>query len=171
MSEIERYADYLHKARIPIRLSCRTESGWPFVLSLWYLYRDGMLYCATVEDARVVKYLENEPRCGYEIAADLPPYCGVRGQARAKIDPDQGPEILEALLYRYLGGLENPLAEALLYRYLGGLENPLAENLLKDVDREVALVLDPINCFQWDFSQRMTSVVPDMLKLVEKGCP
>jgi len=155
MSEIERYADYLHKARIPIRLSCRTESGWPFVLSLWYLYRDGMLYCATVEDARVVKYLENEPRCGYEIAADLPPYCGVRGQARAKIDPDQGPEILEALLYRYLGGLENPLAE----------------NLLKDVDREVALVLDPINCFQWDFSQRMTSVVPDMLKLVEKGCP
>jgi len=86
-----------------------------------------LLYCATVEDARVVKYLENEPRCGYEIAADLPPYCGVRGQARAQINLDQGPEILEALLYRYLGGLENHLAE----------------NLLKDVDREVALVLDP----------------------------
>lgn len=155
MSEIKAYAEYLNKARIPIRLSCATESGWPFVLSLWYLYRDGLLYCATVEDARVVKYLENEPRCGYEIAADLPPYCGVRGQARARIDPELGPEILQALLIRYLGNTENSLAEG----------------LLKDVDREVAIILDPINCFQWDFTPRMESVVPEMLGLVEKSCP
>lgn len=155
MSEIEAYAAYLTNARIPIRLSCATKSGWPFVLSLWYLYRDGLLYCATVEDARVVKYLENEERCGYEIAADLPPYCGIRGQARARIDPDLGPEILEALLIRYLGGVDNKLAE----------------QLLKDVDREVALVVKPINCFQWDFSVRMKSVVPKMVALIQKDCP
>jgi len=155
MSELKAYAAYLNQARIPIRLSCRTGSGWPVVLSLWYIYRDGLLYCATDAGARVVKYLKNEPRCGYEIAADLPPYCGVRGQARARIDQDLGPEILEALLIRYLGGTENSLAEA----------------LLKDVDREVALVLEPVNCFQWDFTPRMESVIPEMLRLVEKNCP
>ena len=155
MSEIKAHADYLHQARIPLRLSCRTESGWPFGLSLWYIYREGLLYCATHEEARVVKYLENEPRCAYEIAADLPPYCGIRGQARARIDQELGPEILEALLIRYLGGTENSLAEV----------------LLQDADREVALVLDPVNCFQWDFSRRMENVVPEMLGLIEKNCP
>ena len=155
MAKIEVYADYLHKTRIPLRLSYRTESGWPFVLSLWYIYQDGLLYCATQEDARVVKYLENEPRCGYEIAADLPPYCGIRGQARARVDREKGPEILEALLVRYLGGFENSLAE----------------QLLQGADREVALVLEPVNCFKWDFSKRMASVLPDMLGLADDACP
>lgn len=155
MSKITPYAEYLSKTRIPLRLSCRTISGWPFVLSLWYLYQDGLLYCATQADARVVSYLENEPRCGYEIAADLPPYCGIRGQAKARIDQKIGGEILEGLLLRYLGGTESRLAR----------------ELLKNADNEVALVLDPVNCFSWDFSQRMENVAPTMLKLVEKHCP
>jgi hypothetical protein len=155
MSEIEAYADYLEETRVPIRLSSRTESGWPIVLSLWFIYRDGLLYCATQQNARIVKYLENEPRCGYEIAADLPPYCGIRGQAKARIDQEIGLEILEDLLIRYLGGLNNPLAE----------------RLLDNADDEVALVLTPINCFQWDFSQRMRSVAPEMIDLIKKSCP
>jgi hypothetical protein len=155
MSGIEAYADYLTTTRIPIRLSCTTESGWPIVLSLWFIYRDGLLYCATQEDARVVRYLKNEPRCGYEIAADLPPYCGVRGQAKARIDQGIGLEILENLLIRYVGSLNNPLAE----------------KLLEDADKEVALVLTPINCFQWNFSQRMADVSPDMRSLITKVCP
>ena len=155
MSKITPYAEYLNKTRIPLRLSCRTISGWPFVLSLWYLYQDGLLYCATQAGARVVSYLENEPRCGYEIAADLPPYCGIRGQAKARIDREIGGEILEGLLTRYLGGTESLLAK----------------ELLKNADNEVALVLDPVNCFSWDFSQRMENVAPTMHKLVEKACP
>jgi hypothetical protein len=102
-----------------------------------------------------VSYLLNEPRCGYEIGADQPPYCGIRGQARARIDREIGPEILEALLIRYIGGLDNSLAET----------------LLKNADQEVALVLEPINSFRWDFSQRMSSLAPTMLELIEKTCP
>ncbi len=155
MADIRSYADYLARVRIPVRLSCRTESGWPFVLSLWFIYRDGFIYCATQDDARIVKYLENEPRCGFEIAGDLPPYCGIRGQARARVDREQGAEILEELLVRYLNGVESPLAK----------------KLLAQADREVALVLDPVNCFSWDFSKRMESVLPDMLGLTNKVCP
>lgn len=155
MSKIEIYSEYLTQSRIPLRLSCRTKSGWPFVLSLWYLYRDGLLYCATQEGARIVTYLENEPRCAYEVAGDLPPYCGIRGQARAHVDRELGLEILEALLVRYLGGMESPLAK----------------QLLSDADSEVALVLDPVNCFSWDFSQRMNSVAQDMRDIAGKHCP
>ena len=155
MSGIAAYGDYLDKTRIPVRLSSRTESGWPIVLSLWYLYRDGLLYCATKQDARIVRYLENESRCGYEIAADLPPYCGIRGQAKARIDRENGQLILEELLVRYLGGLDNPLAE----------------KLLENADHEVALVMTPINCFKWDFSQRMNSVAPQMIDLNQDTCP
>lgn len=155
MPGIETFADYLTSLRIPVRLSCRTESGWPFVLSLWYLYQDGHILCATPDNARIVSYLENEPRCAYEIAGDLPPYCGIRGQARASVDRSRGPEILKALLERYLGGIDNDLARG----------------LLRGADREVALVLDPVNCFSWDFSQRMAEVVPAMTALMEKNCP
>jgi len=155
MSELAAYSDYLTKNKIPLRLSCRTRSGWPVVISLWYLYREGRIYCATQENARIVSYLEHEPRCAFEVAGDLPPYCGVRGQARAHVDRDQGEEILEALLIRYLGGTDNPLAR----------------DLLKDAASEVALELEPINCFSWDFSGRMESVLPGMLRLVKKECP
>ncbi len=83
-------AAYLEAVRIPLRLSCLTTSGWPIVLSLWYLHEAGRLYCATLATARVVEYLRREPRCGFEVGADQPPYCGVRGQARAEIDPALG---------------------------------------------------------------------------------
>jgi hypothetical protein len=155
MADIRSFSDYLAKVRIPIRLSFRTESGWPFVLSLWFIYRDGLIYCATQEDARIVRYLENEPRCGFEIAGDLPPYCGIRGQARARVDRELGAEILEALLIRYLNGVENPLAK----------------RLQTQAGQEVALVLDPINCFSWNFTERMKSVLPEMLALINKECP
>ncbi|TFG47720.1 MAG: hypothetical protein E4H33_05430, partial [Anaerolineales bacterium] len=92
------YQNYLENVKIPLRLACQTESGWPLVLSLWFVYQDGYLYCATQKNARVIRYLEAEPKCGYEIASDLPPYCGIRGQAVAELDDKLGPEILDLLL-------------------------------------------------------------------------
>ena len=88
---------YLETVRIPLRLACATESGWPMAVSLWFMHQNGRLFCATQKSARVVSYLQNDPRCAFEIAADLPPYCGVRGQAIATIDRKKGVEILEQL--------------------------------------------------------------------------
>lgn len=144
-------ATFLHEAEIPIRLACNSQSGWPVVISLWYLYEENNLYCATVEDARVVGYLRRDPRCAFEVAADEPPYCGVRGQARAAIDAKRGEEILRHLLIRYLGGTDSPLAQWLLSR----------------VDQEVAIELSPINVHTWNYSQRMRDLAPS----TEKLCP
>jgi hypothetical protein len=133
--------NYLRESKIPLRLSCMTASGWPAVLSLWYLFEEGVLFCATPENARVVAYLRAEPRCAFEVASDEPPYCGVRGQAIATINHDRGTEILERLLRRYLGGVDNPLARELL-----GRPSP-----------EVAIRLEPQNFYSWNFTSRMAA--------------
>ena len=147
------YQDFLQNAKIPLRLSCNTQSGWPMILSLWYLYEDERLFCATQETAKVVSYLKNEPRCAYEIAGDYPPYCGIRGQSRAVLDPSRGIEILEKLLIRYQGSTDTPLAKTLLAKK----------------DNEVALILKPTTLYQWDFSNRMELVRPSKLDL--ETCP
>jgi hypothetical protein len=154
-ADLTNLEEYLESARIPLRLACKTESGWPVAVSLWFKHREGVLLCATQKTARVVSYLKNDPRCAYEIASDLPPYCGVRGQAIARIDEKIGAEILEGLLVRYLGSTDNALGK----------------NLLTKSDQEVAIILKPINVYTWDFSGRMEEVLPPMLNLVNKVCP
>lgn len=143
---------YLTEARIPLRLSCVSDSGWPVVLSLWYLFEDDTLYCATPKRARVVNYLMRKPRCAFEVASDLPPYCGVRGRALATIEPERGVAILERLLERYLGGKDNALARQLLSR----------------PQPEVAIRLAPLSYHTWNFTDRMVDSIQDG---IQKPCP
>jgi nitroimidazol reductase NimA-like FMN-containing flavoprotein (pyridoxamine 5'-phosphate oxidase superfamily) len=150
--KLEAYQSYLEETVIPLRLACRTGSGWPLILSLWYLYQDGSIYCATQASARIVTHLKNDPRCAFEIASDQPPYCGIRGQAEAEILPR-------------LGG--STLAQ-LLIRYLGDTTNTLATRLLRKRASEVAIRLRPISVYSWNFTDRMQDAVPD---LNEKPCP
>ncbi len=143
---------YFEAARIPLRLACTTPSGWPAVISLWYLYREGSFYCATSQTAKVAQYLQHNPRCAFEIAADQPPYCGVRGQGMVRLDPALGGDILTELLHRYLGGVANPLAQKLLAR-----SQP-----------EVAIIIHPEKIFKWNYSDRMRDITGGP---VGKPCP
>jgi hypothetical protein len=145
-------AAYLEETQIPLRLSCMTSSGWPMVLSLWYLYRDQALFCATQQRAKVVGYLENDARCAFEVASDQPPYCGVRGQGWASLDKVLGPEVLQQLLERYLGGTDNPLAR----------------RLLAQSHSETAIIIKPVRIFTWNFTDRMKDSIP--IETV-KPCP
>jgi hypothetical protein len=111
------------------------------------------LYCATQKSAKIVDFLQNDPRCAFEIAEDRPPYCGIRGQARARIDQTLGVEILKKLLVRYLGDTNNGLAS----------------NLLAKSETEVAIVLEPIQIYVWDYSDRMKDVSTDYAS--NKICP
>ncbi len=143
---------YLHEIKIPIRLSFLNKSGWPMIVSLWFVYEDGKLKCATKENAFVVKCLQNEPRCGFEIAADILPYCGIRGRAQAIINKKDGVRILRILLNRYLGS-EN---------------SSIAKLLLKQSSEEVAIELIPENLFSWNFNKRMEDAVSEKRSLL---CP
>lgn len=145
--------EYLDTIRIPMRIAIKTGDMWPWVISLWFLHQDGLLYCATQKHAKIVGHLENDNRCAFEIAADTPPYCGIRGKARARIDESLGAKTLEKLLVRYLGDTENELAK----------------NLLSKKDTEVAIVIEPVRIYTWDFRQRMKGIGDGQIS--SKICP
>ena len=145
--------DFLSQVRVPILLASKRSSGRPVVVSLWYLHEGNFLYCATQRSARIVSYLQQDHRCAFEIAADQPPYCGIRGQARASIDEQLGVPVLEKLLVRYTGDTENDLAKTLLAKS----------------ETEVAIRLEPTRIYSWDFSERMKDVQP--APMVQKICP
>jgi nitroimidazol reductase NimA-like FMN-containing flavoprotein (pyridoxamine 5'-phosphate oxidase superfamily) len=146
---------FLNANKIPVRLAFQTKSNWPIVISLWFLYQDGLLYCATQDSAKIVGHLQKDPRCAFEISGDYAPYCGVRGQARARVEKEIGAEILDKLIYRYLGGSENDLAQKLLAKR----------------ENEVAIVLEPIWIKTWDFSNRMKHIDIDIPDVENKICP
>ena len=152
LTQLEVFLDSVH---IPVRLACKTKSDWPMVVSLWYLHQNGQLFCATQKSARVISYLQYDPRCAFEIAEDRPPYCGVRGQATATIHPSMGEVVLKQLLQRYLGSTQNRLAETLLAKS----------------ETEVAIVLNPTQIFTWDYSNRMQDSVQPVRKPAPKICP
>jgi nitroimidazol reductase NimA-like FMN-containing flavoprotein (pyridoxamine 5'-phosphate oxidase superfamily) len=141
----EAITSFLQQMRIPIRLASVTSTGWPLVVSLWYLYENGRLYCATQKTAKIVAHLGREPRCAFEVAADLPPYRGVRGQGKARIMQSRGAEILTRLLERYLKDTSSSLAQLLLAR---GAD-------------EVAIEIEPVVLTTWDFTARMQGSSPN----------
>lgn len=135
----EQVERYLRETVIPVRLACLGSTGSPIVLSLWFLYRDGALWCASRPTAHVVRNLERDPRCSFEVARDAPPYRGVRGQGRASVRRREGGALLGELLDRYLGGRDSPLAR----RLLAGAAD------------EVAIRVGPTRLASWDYSERM----------------
>ena len=152
ISSLSEIGDYLESVRIPVRLACKTKSDWPMVVSLWFLHQEGHLFCSTQRTAKVVSYLARDPRCAFKIAADQPPYCGVRGQAIASIDETNAPQILKQLLVRYVGDLNSSLAKKLLAKS----------------GNEVSIVIEPRTIFTWDFTNRMKDIPG---QTIDKICP
>ncbi|MEO8224284.1 MAG: pyridoxamine 5'-phosphate oxidase family protein [Gammaproteobacteria bacterium] len=125
---------------IPIRLACLGRSGAPLICSVWFIYDEGFLWCATQHAARLSTLLGNDPRCAFEIAGDDAPYRGVRGQGNARLSRAEGPVVLQRLVDRYLQSRDTPFARWLVSRQ----------------DDEVAIRIQPDWLTSWDFSTRMT---------------
>lgn len=129
---------FLEAAAIPMRLA--TQGGsWPLVQSLWFLYDDSALWCCTQRDSVVAKRLRTTPQCAFEIAADDPPYRGVRGRGIASLDPEPAGDLLERLIRRYLADRDSSLATWLRAR----------------VADEVAIRIATLTVSSWDYSSRM----------------
>ena len=130
---------FLSAALIPLRLAVNGPGQMPLVCSLWFVYEEGRLYCATRPDAQVARCLRTRSGCGFEVAVNEMPYHGVRGQAQARLDAAQGAQWLDRLVDRYRGSRESPLARWLLGR----------------AEDEVAIVLEPEWITAWDYRRRM----------------
>ena len=133
-----RIIDFLDTTIIPIRLATNGSSG-PLVQSLWFAPRGLELWCCTQKTSLLTKRVERDDRVGFEVAADTPPYRGVRGTGVAHlVDTD-----VEATL------------RTLIERYQGAERTELSDWLLSRVDSEVAIRIEPRTITSWDFSHRM----------------
>ncbi len=130
---------FLADTVIPLRLACVDRKRDPLVCSLWYLYAEGAFWCATRQSARVIAFLEAEPRCGFEVAPETMPYRGVRGQGRVSLSAEKGPGLLLRLVDRYLGSRDSGFASWLINRSAD----------------EVAIRIEADWMTSWDFSKRM----------------
>ena len=138
-TEINRF---IPDVKIPIRIAFIKSNGTPGVISLWYTYNDCKIYCATQKTAKIVTYLQKNSVCGFEIAADNPPYKGIRGEGTVKILNDKGMNFLEILIDKYLGEKDSTLSK-----------------FLRDNSKtEVAIEITPHKIFDYDYSKRMKDV-------------
>lgn len=134
--EVERF---LATFEAPLRLAALDPDGYPRVCSLWYRAEGTRLHCATQREAWITRAFTTDPRCGFELGPNTPPYYGVRGRGRVEIASEGGAEELSGLLDRYLGGRDGELAKWLLAR----------------ADREVVLSIDIDWITSWDYRARM----------------
>jgi hypothetical protein len=138
----EQVREFLAESAIPMRLAANTGSGFPIVLSLWFLPEGDELLAAVHRSARIAKRLRADNRCAFEVAPNEPPYRGVRGQALATLEQDGARTLLERLLRRYLGSTNSNLGRFLLGR----------------ADEEFVVRLKPQWIASWDYSSRMKDV-------------
>ena len=132
--------DFLSTSLSPLRLAVVRDSGFPLICSLWFAYEEGRLLCATTQQAKVTECLLANPRCGFEIAPNEPPYLGVRGHGVATVSSDGSMDRLGTLVDRYLGNRKTQFAQWLLNRS----------------EDEVTIEIDILWMTSWDYSQRMS---------------
>ncbi|MAI80677.1 MAG: pyridoxamine 5'-phosphate oxidase [Deltaproteobacteria bacterium] len=131
--------DFLSTYVAPIRIAAQSGSGFPQICSLWFRYEDERILCATKSSSRIVRLLEKEARCAFELAPNEPPYFGVRGRGIAKIESAGADTLLSSLIDRYLGSRDSDLARW----------------LLSQVENEVSISIEIDWISSWDYSERM----------------
>ena len=130
---------FIPDSKIPIRIAFMKSTDLPAVISLWYVCNNGKIYCAAQKTAKIVSYLQKNHLCGFEIAADKPPYKGIRGEGTTRILNATGAYVLELLMEKYLGEKESALSK-----------------FLRDNSKtEVAIEITPQKIFRYDYSKRM----------------
>ena len=136
---MEQINKFIPDIKIPIRVSFIKSNNVPAIISLWYVCNSDKIYCAVQKTAKVVAYLQKNPICGFEIAADKPPYKGIRGEGTVQILNETGAHVLDLLIDKYLGEKESTLSKF----------------LKNNSKTEIALQITPQKIFNYDYSERM----------------
>ncbi len=130
---------WLSQTVIPLRLATSGKQG-PLVQSVWFVYDQGALWCATQRDSVLAKRVGRDLNVGWEVSPDQPPYRGVRGSGVATVIDDAAHvhSVLTRLVERY-----------------GQSGTTLAQWLLSRVDSEVVLSISELSVTSWDYTPRM----------------
>jgi general stress protein 26 len=132
--------ELLESERI-VSVSSNGGRGWPHVMPLWYVPRDGEVWIYTYGKSQKVKNLERDPRCTLLVeAGEL--YGELRGiqiEAEAELirDPEVIFEFAKELTVRYSDGIDE-------------IEGDAAAGLLAQAQKRVAIHFHPVRTASWD---------------------
>jgi PPOX class probable F420-dependent enzyme len=107
----EEVAAFLAAERV---VTCATlgRDGWPHLMPLWYVVRDGELWSWTYAKSQKVRNLERDRRCTLQVEAgdEYDELRGVMIKAEAVIHREHVLELAVEIFERYTGGPVDPEA-------------------------------------------------------------
>ena len=134
------------ESKLNLQLATIDEEGYPSIQPIWFLYdkESGKIYISTQKTTRKAHNLyKNSDKIYFSIDDENYPYKGVKGRAVAKIseDIDWNLPIIEKIITKYLGTVDNPLAQMLM------------ENGRKGI--QIVIEITPTYFSAWDFGKSM----------------
>ena len=122
-------------------VTCATlgRDGWPHLMPLWYVVREGELWSWTYAKSQKVRNLERDPRCTLQVEAGTS-YDQLRGvMVKA-----------ECVIHRALDGVA-ALGEEIAVRYGGvALDDGAREYVHRQAAKRVGLQFRPRESATWD---------------------
>jgi PPOX class probable F420-dependent enzyme len=139
LSDTER-RDLVDNERIVV-VSSLGPRGWPHVMPLWYVPRDGEVWIWTYAKSQKVKNLERDPRATLliETGVEYTELRGVQIEAEAELirDLDRIVDFAEELTIRYSEGIDS-------------VEGDAAAALRGQAPKRVAIRFHPKRVASWD---------------------
>jgi PPOX class probable F420-dependent enzyme len=115
--------------------------GWPHVMPLWYVPREGQIWVWTYAKSQKVKNLERDPRATLlvETGVEYQELRGVQIEAEAELvrDTDRVLEFGKELTIRYTDGIDS-------------IEGDAAAALQAQTPKRVAIHFHPVRTATWD---------------------
>ncbi len=134
------------KSKLNLQLATIDEDGYPSIQPVWFLYdkESGKIYISTQKTTRKAHNLStNSDKIYFSIDDENLPYKGVKGRGVARISENKD--------------WNRPIIEKIIVKYLGTLDNPLALMLLENAKKGVQVVIEITPKFfsAWDFGKSM----------------
>ena len=133
-------AELLESERV-VTVSSHGPRGYPHLMPLWYVVRDGTIWIWTYAKSQKVRNLERDPRCTLlvETGHEYSELRGIQIEADAEIhrDPEVIVEFAKELTVRYSDGIDS-------------VEGDAAEALKAQAPKRVAISFEPKRVATWD---------------------
>lgn len=131
------------ESRLNMQLTAVDEKGDPLIQPVWFLYDKAAqkIYFDTGKQAKKLANIRRKPTIYFSIDTEEQPYKCVKGKADAVVleDKARNTSVVEKIVMKYTGTLDNPLAKNLV----GMAKNGMA----------VVLELTPRYYSTWDFAE------------------
>ena len=108
--------EFLTKSVLNLQLGTVDDAGEPNIHTVWYVYENGRLFVDAARGSRKVQNIRHNARVYFCVDDEKMPYRGVRGKGDAVMHDDMqfAYPIVERIMLKYTGSLDNDVAAALL---------------------------------------------------------